>query len=64
MFAEQRAQLCSESSQGESLVMRLRIEGRKKPIMGHKKPITNTHQQSKYALARSEYALAGSEYTI
>ena len=30
-----------ESSQGESSVMRLRLEGRKKPIRGCKKTITN-----------------------
>ena len=28
-----------ESFQGESAVMRLRLEGRKKPIRGHKKPL-------------------------
>ena len=32
-----------ESFQGESSVMRLRLEGCKKPIRGHKKPIMNTH---------------------
>ena len=32
-----------ESSQGESSVMRLRLEGHKKPIRGRKKPITNMH---------------------
>ena len=32
-----------ESSQGESSVMRLRLEGHKKPIRGCKKPITNMH---------------------
>ena len=32
-----------ESSQGESSVMRLTLEGRKKPIRGHKKAIINTH---------------------
>ena len=32
-----------ESSQGESSVMRLRLESHKKPIRGHKKPITNMH---------------------
>ena len=32
-----------ESSQGESSVMRHRLEGCKKPIRGHKKPIMNMH---------------------
>ena len=32
-----------ESSQGESSVMRLRLEGHKKPIRGRKKSTTNTH---------------------
>ena len=32
-----------ESSQGESSVMRLRLEGRKKTIRVCKKPITNMH---------------------
>ena len=32
-----------ESSQGETLVMRLRLEGCKKAIRGRKKPITNMH---------------------
>ena len=32
-----------ESSQGESSVMRLRLEGCKKPIRGCKKPIMNMH---------------------
>ena len=44
-----------ESSQGESSVMRLRLEG-------HKKPITNMHYKSEYILVGSEYALAGSKY--
>ena len=35
-----------ESSQRESSVMRLILDGRKKPIRGHKKPIM------KYALAK------------
>ena len=45
-----------ESSQGESSVMRVRLEGRKKPIRGPKKSIMNMHYQSEYALAGSEYA--------
>ena len=32
-----------ESSQGESSVMTLRLEGHKKPIRGCKKTITNMH---------------------
>ena len=32
-----------ESSQGENSVMRVRLEGHKKPIRGHKKPIRNIH---------------------
>ena len=52
-----------ESSQDESSVMRLRLEGCKKPIRGHKKPIMNMHQRSKYALTGGKYALAGSKYT-
>ena len=32
-----------ESSQGESSVMRLRLEGHKNPIRGLKKPIVNMH---------------------
>ena len=32
-----------ESSQGQSSVMRLRLEGGKKPIRGRKKSIMDTH---------------------
>ena len=47
-----------ETSQGESSVMRVRLEGRKKPIRHHKK----NHYE--YALAGSEYTLTRSEYAL
>ena len=35
--------MLKESNQGQSSVIRLRLEGHKKPIRGHKNPITNMH---------------------
>ena len=53
-----------ESSQGESSVMRLRLEGRKKPIRVIKNPLRKRMSGSEYTLAGSEYLLAGSEYAL
>ena len=51
-----------ESSQGESSVMRVRLEGRKKPIRHHKGNYEYALAGSEYTLTRSEYALARCKY--
>ena len=56
--------MLGESSQGENSVMRLRFEGRKKPIRVIKNPLWIHMSRSEYALARSKYTLARSEDTL